>query len=143
MWADDIIGPTLLVKENDAVVSKPTAEVLGGKKFVLFYFSAHWCMPCRKFTPLLGVTYEDLEDKSEIEVVFVSADEDKGGFDEYYGEMPWAAVPFVYEKREDIGEKYGVSGIPRCVVLNAQDGTVVNDDARAKIVAEKKLSGIF
>jgi nucleoredoxin len=143
MWADDVLGPTLLVKVDDNVVSKPTAEVLSGKKFVLFYFSAHWCMPCRKFTPLLSVTYEDLEDKSEVEVVFVSADEDKGGFDEYYGEMPWAAVPFVFEKREDIGEKYGVSGIPRCVVLNAQDGTVVNGDARAKIVAEKKLGGIF
>ena len=106
MWADDVLGPTLLVKVDDNVVSKPTAEVLSGKKFVLFYFSAHWCMPCRKFTPLLSVTYEDLEDKSEVEVVFVSADEDKGGFTlpaySSQGEM-WQKAMNVWEEKKGTG----------------------------------------
>jgi hypothetical protein len=45
--------------------------------------SAHWCGPCRKFTPLLSVCYEDQPDRSEVEVVFVSADHDEEGFNEY------------------------------------------------------------
>ena len=62
---------------------KPTAAALAGKRFVALYFSAHWCGPCRKFTPLLGVCYEDQPDKDEVEVVFVSSDHDVEGFDEY------------------------------------------------------------
>jgi thiol-disulfide isomerase/thioredoxin len=29
---------------------------------------AQWCGPCRKFSPLLTVCYEDLADKNEVEV---------------------------------------------------------------------------
>ena len=103
-----------------------------------------WCGPCRKFTPLLTVCYEDLEDKSELEVVFVSSDSDQEGFDDYFEEMPWAAVPFAAEDaRNGAGEKFGVQGIPRVVVLNAADGAVVNGDARALVTAKKSLAGVF
>lgn len=45
--------------------------------------------PCRKFTPLLSICYEDLADKDELEIVFMSSDSDIDGFNEYYEEMPW------------------------------------------------------
>jgi len=58
--------------------------------------------------------------------------------------MPWAAVPFAAEEqRNGAGEKFGVQGIPRVVVLNAVDGAVVNADARALITAKKTLAGTF
>ena len=120
-----------------------SSALLGSKKFVALYFSAHWCGPCRKFTPLLTVTYEDREDKDEVEVVFVSSDHDKDGFDEYYGEMPWAAVKFDFEGVEALREKFAVQGIPKVIVLSGKDGSVLHADARAQIVAEKKLCGIF
>jgi len=124
-------------------VPKPTAEVLAGKKFVVIYFSAHWCPPCRKFTPLFAVTYEDLEDKDEVEVVYVSADKDADEFDEYYAEMPWAAVPFGAAGRDAVGGAFGVEGIPRVVVLSGADGSVVNGDARTLITQKKSLAGVF
>ena len=62
-----------------------------------------WCGPCRKFTPLFAVTYEDQPDKSEVEVVFVSSDHDKEGFEEYYAEQPWAAVPFDAACKDALG----------------------------------------
>ena len=34
----------------------PTADALGGK-VVAVYFSAHWCGPCRNFTPQLSALY--------------------------------------------------------------------------------------
>ena len=65
------------------------------------------------------------------------------GFEEYFAEQPWTAIPFDATERESVPENYGVSGIPRVVVLNAADGSVVNNDARSVIMAKKSLSGIF
>lgn len=31
-------------------------------------FELQWCGPCRKFTPLFAVTYEDQPDRNEVEV---------------------------------------------------------------------------
>ena len=48
---------------------------LEGKKVVAFYFSAHWCPPCRAFTPILKDAYEEyLKESCDIEIVFVSSD---------------------------------------------------------------------
>ena len=46
-WAVAKFGGTLLVKAGDAVVEKPTADVVGEAQFIGLYFSAHWCGPCR------------------------------------------------------------------------------------------------
>lgn len=49
-------------------------EALAGKTLGL-YFSAHWCPPCKAFTPLLARVYKTLREKnSDFEVVFVSGD---------------------------------------------------------------------
>lgn len=81
---------------------------------------------------------------SFLQVVFVSNDSDQEGFDDYFEEMPWAAVPFSEDAvRDAIGSKFDVSGIPRVVVLKAEDGSVVNPDARTLITAKKTLSGVF
>ncbi len=76
-------------------------------------------------------------------MIFVSADHDMDGFDEYYAEMPWASVPFPAAEREAIPDKFNVQGIPRVVVLSGADGSVVNDDARNVIATKKSLSGVF
>lgn len=73
----------------------------------------------------------------------MSADHDMDGFDEYYAEMPWASVPYDATQRESIPDKFEVQGIPRVVVLNAADGTVVNNDARNVIATKKSLAGVF
>merc|ERR1711939_610371 len=69
-----------------------------GSKAIGIYFSAHWCPPCRGFTPKLAEFYKDgLKDKMEI--FFVSSDRDQASFDEYFAEMPWQALPF--DKRKE------------------------------------------
>merc|ERR1719440_1761873 len=159
-----ILGPdgTLITKEGRDAVAKdpagdkypwvpPTAaekakavlDILGSDvekaagKCIGLYFSAHWCPPCRGFTPKLAEFYKDgLKDKMEI--FFVSSDRDQKAFDEYFAEMPWQALP--YEKREEKGtlsDMFGVSGIPAFVVLN-NDGTLITTDGRSKIAQDPK-----
>ncbi|GAB9472974.1 hypothetical protein Gpo141_00010138 [Globisporangium polare] len=123
-WTE-LLGETLRTKEGD----KPTGEVLAGKKVVGLYFSAHWCGPCRGFTPVLSTTYEEMvEEHPEFELVFVSADRTPEAFAEYSAEMPFVALP--YENREledDLNHKYDVSGIPTLVFLNDEDEIITFD----------------
>merc|ERR1719428_2012332 len=90
-----LFGPVLVTKDGE----KPTAEVLAGKAGVLVYFSAHWCPPCRGFTPKLVEFHNKHAEAQGFETVFVSSDRDQSAFDEYYGEMPWLALPF--DKRDE------------------------------------------
>ena len=76
-----LLGPTLLKKVGGVIQEVPTAAELEGK-VVGIYFSAHWCPPCRGFTPILSDIYNDLgtgEDKFQI--VFVSSDRNEQAFD--------------------------------------------------------------
>jgi nucleoredoxin len=43
-------------------------DALADKKVVAFYFSAHWCPPCRAFTPVLKKFYEVSQ---KISVLFI------------------------------------------------------------------------
>lgn len=67
------------------------------------YFSAHWCPPCRAFTPHLAKKYETWKKAGHpFEIIFVSSDRDQSSFDDYYKEMPWLTVPYDDEERRVI-----------------------------------------
>jgi len=97
----------------------PLSEALGGK-IVLLYASAHWCPPCRQFTPNLAKFYN--ANRADVEIVFLSCDHDEGAFDSYFATMPWKAVPYECDLREKLMAWIKVTGIPRLVVLNASGG---------------------
>eukprot|EP01052_Picozoa_sp_SAG31_P014390 SAG31_NODE_892_length_11180_cov_22.596426_6_plen_102_part_00 len=59
-------------------------------------FSAHWCPPCRGFTPVLGKMFTETLAPKGMKIVFASSDRDESAFDEYYGEMPWMGEDCCY-----------------------------------------------
>jgi len=63
-------------------------------KTVGLYFSAHWCPPCRGFTPELAKFYKKHHESKNFEVVFISSDRDEQAFKEYYESMPWLCLDF-------------------------------------------------
>jgi len=81
----------ILDKEGNVV----NIEDLKNRKVVAFYFSAHWCPPCRSFTPLLIKFYEFCKaEEKDFEVVFISGDQDQAAFDGYYNDMPWYCIRY-------------------------------------------------
>ena len=75
----------------------PVGSLDGEGKVLGLYFSAHWCPPCRGFTPKLAEWYTKLTTgplKDKFEIVFVSSDRDEDSFDSYFDEMPWLALPY-------------------------------------------------
>jgi nucleoredoxin len=124
---------TILKTVNGEKQEVKTADALGGKVYAL-YFSAHWCPPCRGFTPKLAETYTMLESRGQpFEIVFVSSDKGQDEFDEYFGEHPWAAVK--YEERavkDALSKTFKVSGIPSLAIIDS-DGTVITTDGRSAV----------
>lgn len=131
------LGPTLLTKDADGTIKEvKTSDALKGKNVAL-YFSAHWCPPCRGFTPKLAATYKSMKSqvqagkrKDDFEVVFVSSDKNDAAFEEYYGEMPWLALPYANrEGKKQLNSIFEVRGIPSLITLD-EDYRAINKAAR-------------
>lgn len=120
---------------SDPKTPVPVADVLAGKEFVLLYASAHWCPPCRQFTPRLVKFYSKF--KNNIEVVFLSADHDEDGFESYFASMPWKAIPYDDAGREKFMGHIKVTGIPRLVILDGKTGRTLVDNAVSQLDIEK------
>eukprot|EP00040_Diaphanoeca_grandis_P005474 m.32981 g.32981 ORF g.32981 m.32981 type:complete len:1171 (-) comp16735_c0_seq1:76-3588(-) len=114
------------------------------RKVIGLYFSAHWCPPCRQFTPKLCKWLQQFQTthkaKDKLELVFVSKDKTKDDFEEYHATMNFFAIPFAQkETREALFKKFEISSIPALVIVdyageviswNGMD--IVNEDVEAK-----------
>ena len=115
------LGPTVMSADGEM----STADVMVGKQYVGLYFSAHWCPPCRDFTPMLADWYTANAADLELELVFVSSDNDEEGFAEYFDEMPWKALPYSARAIQvKLSQKYTVSSIPALLIVDAKSGEV-------------------
>ena len=104
-------------------------EALENKNLYLFFFSANWSPPGRKFTPQLVEYYNRVAPQHpEFEVIFFSADRSPFGMETYMGQanMPWPAVDY-----EKLGSKAAIQnnfvrGIP-CLILVDGSGKVLSN----------------
>lgn len=92
-------------------------------------------------------------------MVFVSSDRSQESFDQYFGTMPWLAVPYAEEqRRKELAELMGVqgkttpsfigsfidyiflmslplSGIPTLVIVN-ENNEILTRDGRCEVVED-------
>ncbi|KAI6237993.1 Nucleoredoxin-like protein 2 [Aphelenchoides fujianensis] len=135
--AELLAGMTLKRKDGSTIM----AEELRGK-VVAFYFSAHWCPPCRLFTPrrwkreLKDFYYEANKGSDDFEIVFFSFDRSDEDAESYVKEAHgnWLYLLPSEDKVESISDKFGVEGIPALIVLKP-DGSVITKDGRAEVSA--------
>ncbi len=121
-WQQDFFGSELRDNKGATV----SLDRLKGK-IVGIYFSAHWCPPCRKFTPELVKFYNQLQKRNQpFEIVFVSSDKSEKNMYEYMQEtkMDWLALPYGSPKKNTLSAKFSVSGIPTLVIIDAQGQTI-------------------
>lgn len=118
-------------------------EVLKNK-VVAMYFSAHWCPPCRQFTPMLSQFYNELKSMgANIEIVFCSFDKDQNSFDGYYSEMPWLAIPFGDQRIKILSQKAGVQGIPYLIFVDPTTGQILHEEDGTEIVYEGNYNRVL
>jgi len=131
----ELFGETL---EDQAGKPIQTNECLQNMEAVGIYFSAHWCPPCRGFTPVLGKKYQELKAAGKkVEIVFASSDSDAAAFSEYASSQPWIRLPYADRaKKEALSSKYGVRGIPTLVFLDGQTGKLITDGGRAAVSSD-------
>ena len=100
------------------------------------YFSAHWCGPCRSFTPQLRKVYERAKSQGKaFEVIFMSSDRDERSFNEYFATMPWHAFAFADRGRhQQLTTLFQVQGIPSLVLLDWYTGRILESNARGKVM---------
>jgi len=128
---EELLGKKLLRGEEEV----DTATAFEGKKAIALYFSAHWCPPCRGFTPKFATCYTSCMAEKGLEVVFVSSDHDEAGFKDYFKEQPWLALPYSErEKKAALSKKFKVQGIPTVIILSCEDGSVITKDGRSAVM---------
>eukprot|EP01084_Bolivina_argentea_P014271 26664_1 len=129
-----LIGDKFIARNGKKVTFE---DRIKGNDLVAIYFSAHWCPPCRKFTPLLTDVYEEWkEEGTKIEIIFVSSDQNEKSFKEYFEQQgDWLSYPFGSQQGKLLKYKFGVSGIPTLIVIN-KNGKVIDTKAR-RIVMQK------
>jgi len=134
---------SLIQNSNGSNKKLPLVDALGGKEFILLYASAHWCGPCRQFTPSLTQWYRSMGgSNSTVEVVFLSADHDENGFSSYFQSMPWLAVDYDDDTREQLMSHIRVTGIPRLAVLDGRTGRIIEDNAVGKPLDINRWRGL-
>lgn len=114
---------------------------IGKKQYMLLYFSAQWCPPCRAFTPDLVSFYNQKRTATNFDLVFVSSDRSSGDMLKYMKgySMPWAAVPFNRIQASGLKDTYGGSGIPHLVVVDADGEVVSSSYVKGKYVGPRKV----
>ncbi|KPA78780.1 tryparedoxin-like protein [Leptomonas pyrrhocoris] len=97
------------------------ADALTGKRYVLLYFSAHWCPPCRSFTPILKDFYERHGQDKNFEIVFVSRDNSAAEMQSYFQHAhgDWLAMSYrdAHTIGDDWAQQHGLYAIPSLVVM--------------------------
>ena len=91
---------------------------------------------------MLTQWYQSLGPRRNVEVVFLSADHDESGFKSYYSSMPWLAVDYDDDAREQLMGYIRVTGIPRLAVFDGRTGRIIEDNAVGKPLDVKRWKSL-
>lgn len=109
------------------------------RSLIALYFSAHWCPPCRQFTPILIETYKELKRQGRhFEVVFCSMDREMKEYEDYSRSMPWLRLEFQDPRGRELSNLFSVWSIPSLIIVDAETGTVVSTGGRSAIPGDPK-----
>jgi nucleoredoxin len=126
-----------LIRCRDGAVEPADASTLASKTLIAFYFSAHWCPPCRKFTPELVDYYNRVAPQHpEFELIFVSYDKSRFNWETYIRDtkMPWLAIDYDQLGGFEKLKQAGGDAIPSLLVLDEQNRVISSSYEAGKYV---------
>ena len=125
---DEIIDGNLVIldgKEFKAHTPKKRPA-----KYVVFYYTASWCPPCRVFTPEL-VKFYNKHKTDQFEIILVTSDRDAKSMESYAAKnnMPWPHLKFDQVGAFKSKFNHGVRGIPAVIICDLE-GKIVSSNGR-------------
>ncbi len=124
-----LVSPHLVRPGGGTSFAKAPLSMSATPKYYAFYYSAHWCPPCKGFTPELVKFYDRMKQQgADFEIVFVSADRSPKEMHRYMSEykMNWPAVDYDVARKSPQMNQFGGDGIP-CLVFVDHTGKVISD----------------
>jgi len=114
---DEILNGNLVKLDGSRL--KRTSDATHPEKYYVFYYTASWCPPCRKFTPSLVDWYEKNKNEN-FELVLITSDRSEQAMEEYAekNKMPWPQLEMKDSKRFKDKFDHGVRGIPSLIVCS-------------------------
>lgn len=131
-----------LVACHDGAVAPIDPAGEARKTLIAFYFSAHWCPPCRRFTPQLVDFYNRVAPQHpEFEIVFVSFDRSRGEWEDYLREaqMPWPAIDYAQTEMLTGLKRICGDAIPSLVLLDGTGRILDNSYDNGKYAGPQKV----
>jgi nucleoredoxin len=133
-----------LVRSRNGSLAPSDDESFAHKKLIAFYFSAHWCVPCRKFTPQLVEYYNRVASQHpEFEIVFFSLDKSASAMESYMREtgMPWPAIDYQKLQNKEVLRKNAGDGIPALVLVDAAGKMISSSQVGSQYFGPAKVLG--
>jgi thiol-disulfide isomerase/thioredoxin len=128
--ANPVIAPharDLVALQGDQFAPFKSTEFLKAR-YTILYFSAGWCIDCRRFSPSLVRAYDAQQQGApRFEVLLLTMDRTENDMLQYmrHAKMKWPALAFdKVAEAHDLKKFYSGDGIP-CLTVIDQKGAVV------------------
>ena len=125
---DESMSMTIL--EDDAGTQQRPEAIRG--KIVGIYFSAAWCKPCHRFSPVLSKLRAAHEE--DFVVVFVSNDRSEAEMKRFSDGKGFLRVPFTSRRRQWLHHRLAVNMVPTLVIVDGSTGEVLTSWGRAAVL---------
>jgi thiol-disulfide isomerase/thioredoxin len=106
-------------------------------KYKLVVFGASWCDKCREELPKLIPFYAGWKKKEDLEIVFISLDQDKTTFEQFTKDFPWLSSCDFQSWEGQAAQDYCIFATPTMYLLD-KDNTIV-----MKIVTPEHLNAVL
>ncbi|WAC21635.1 thioredoxin-like domain-containing protein [Luteolibacter sp. SL250] len=103
-------------------------------KYYIFYYTASWCGPCHKYSPVL-VDFYNKNKNANFEIVLITSDSDEGAMEDYAKEkkMPWPQLKMSRVERFEKQFDHKITGIPSVITCDLEGNIVSRSESVAEL----------